>query len=83
MDRIRQLRQDWARAEALERQIVSDTTAEERVNQLIEMYRIFKPHLDETEELFGPERRQALAELQAKLFKAAERRKSWTNSSAP
>jgi len=46
---------------------VSDTTPAQRVQQLVDMYRLFKKHIDETEELFAPDRRQALLELQRRL----------------
>ena len=75
MDRIRELREQWKQANAVDSGYVSDTTVEQRVAQLVEMYRLFKPHIRETEELFGPERRQAMMELQAKLSKL-----TWTPS---
>lgn len=67
MENLRELRNQWMRTAEVDRAYVSNTTVEQRVDQLIEMYRIFKPHLEETEEIFGPERRQAMAELQARI----------------
>lgn len=61
------MRRNFEKAEQLERGWVSDTTAEERVSQLVEMYRLFREHIEETEEIFGEDRRNALWELQRRL----------------
>ncbi len=61
------MRKNFEAAAEFESGWVSDTTVEQRVAQLVEMYRLFRDHIEDTEELFGPDRRQALWELQRRL----------------
>jgi hypothetical protein len=49
------------------------TTIQESVRQWVQLQEAFEPQLQATAHLFAEERRQALADLQAKLYRLVER----------
>ena len=67
MDQLKALRANPGLLDEIENSWVSPTTVEQRVAQFAEMRRVFSQHLEDTEEIFGPERRQAQLELQRRL----------------
>ncbi len=67
MEQLQALRANPGLLDEMENSWVSPTTIEERVAQFAEMRRVFRHHLEETEEIFGPKRRQAQLELQRRL----------------
>ena len=62
-------RSDWDRIEAEETRLLREMTLEEGSRQWLRLQEAFAGQLEETEALFGPERRTALIELQARLYK--------------
>ncbi|MEJ5309400.1 MAG: hypothetical protein WHX52_06480 [Anaerolineae bacterium] len=69
---LRALREGWDTVEADEIRLLRQLTVQESVRQWLALQRAFEPQLQETEALFGPARREALAELQARLRRFAE-----------
>jgi hypothetical protein len=67
MERLKALRANPGLLDEIENTWVSPTTIEERVAQFAEMRRVFRQHLEETEEFFGPERRETQLRLQRRL----------------
>ena len=67
MDQLKALRANPELLDEFEKSWVSPTTIEQRVAQFAEMRQVFRQHLEDTEEISGPERRQALLELQRRL----------------
>ncbi|HQE92321.1 MAG TPA: hypothetical protein PLH19_06805 [Anaerolineae bacterium] len=66
------LRDGWETLEADETRLLRRLTIHESVQQWLALQRAFEAQLQETEALFGPERRAALAELQSRLRRLAE-----------
>jgi hypothetical protein len=56
-------------------------TIEESVGEWLALQRAFEPQLRETEALFAPERRAALAELQTRLQRLVEWQRNTSNKS--
>jgi len=69
---LRTLREGWDTLEADEIRLLQQLTVHESVRQWLALQRAFEPQLQETEALFGPKRREALAQLQARLRRFAE-----------
>ncbi len=69
---LRTLREGWDTFEADEIRLLRQLTIHESVRQWLALQRAFEPQLQETEALFGPARREALAQLQARLRRFAE-----------
>ena len=69
---LRTLREGWDTLEADETRLLRQMTVHESVRQWLALQRTFEHQLQETEALFGPERRAALAQLQARLRRLAE-----------
>jgi len=65
-------RQGWGEIERAQARLSYRVTAQESLRQWLQMQRIFEPQLRETAELFAPERRSALGELQSSLRRLAE-----------
>ncbi len=72
MHTLRVLRERWDMPEEDETRLLRQLTVHESVQQWLELQRAFEHQLQETEALFGPERRAALAQLQARLRRFAE-----------
>jgi hypothetical protein len=72
MHELRALREGWDTLEADETRLLQQLTMHESVRQWLALQREFEPQLQETEALFGPERRSALAQLQSRLRRLAE-----------
>jgi len=62
--------QEWAEQEAIH--LLRCMTIQESLRQWAILQAAFEPHLLATQALFAEERRQALAELQARLRRLAE-----------
>jgi hypothetical protein len=72
MNELKTLRQGWAEKEAEEAKLSSDLTIQERAKQFFALYQTFSTQLEETQALFGPERRVHLAKLQQRLQQLAK-----------
>lgn len=77
---LRTLREGWDTLEADETRLLRQMTVHESVRQWLALQRAFEPQLQATEALFGPERREALAQLQARLRRFAEWQKEHEES---
>jgi hypothetical protein len=66
------LRDRWADLEAIETHLSSHLTIHESVRQWLVLQQTFESQLRQTEAMFAPERREALAQLQARLWRLAE-----------
>lgn len=66
------VRQGWGEIERAEARLSYRMTAQESLRQWLQMQQVFEPQLLETAELFAPERRSALGELQSRLRRLAE-----------
>ena len=66
------MREGWDDLEEDEIHLLRQMTIHESVQQWLALQRAFEPQLQETEALFGPERRAALAQLQSRLRRLAE-----------
>lgn len=62
-------RSGWERVEEEETRLLREMTPEEGSLHWLRLQEAFAGLLEETEALFGPERRAALIELQARLYK--------------
>ena len=72
MRELRSLREGWADIKREEARLRPSLTIEESVSQFLALYQTFAPQLEETEAIFGPERRAYLLELQQRLQRIAE-----------
>ncbi|MBN2389170.1 MAG: hypothetical protein JXR84_00515 [Anaerolineae bacterium] len=80
MRELRTLREDWDTLEADETRLLRCLTVHESVQQWLALQRAFESQLQETAALFGPERREALAQLQSRLRCLVERQKEYGES---
>jgi hypothetical protein len=69
---IASLRDRWDDLEANEIHLSSHLTVRESVRQWLVLQQTFESQLQQTEAVFAPERRAALAQLQARLRRLAE-----------
>ena len=69
---LKSLRESWADIYKEEVKHSPRLTIDESVKQFFSLYQIFSPQLEETEVIFGPERRAHLIELQQRLQRIAE-----------
>jgi hypothetical protein len=69
---IATLRDRWVDLEANEMHLSSHLTVHKSVRQWLVLQQTFEPQLQQTEPVFAPERRAALAQLQARLQRLAE-----------
>ncbi len=69
---IATLRDRWADLEANEVHLSSHLTIHESFGQWVALQQTFESQLRQTEAVFAPERRKALAQLQARLRRLAE-----------
>ena len=69
---IATLRDRWADLEANETNLSSHLTVHESVRQWLVLQQTFESQLRQTEAVFAPERRAALAQLQARLQRLVE-----------
>ncbi len=73
------LREGWEAVEAQELRLLRDTTIQQSVRQWLILQQTYEFQLQQTTALFEPERRAALAQLQARLRLMAEWLKQhWT-----
>jgi hypothetical protein len=73
MQDLSNLRKDWAARNAEEHNLTTTPlTIQESVHQFVILYQTFAAQLQETEAIFGPERRKHLIELQQRLQRIAE-----------
>jgi len=72
MQDLKSLREGWEFAEQEEIRLLRRMTVQESLRQWAMLQAAFEPQLRATEALFAEERRQALAELQARLCRLAE-----------
>jgi len=72
MRELRILREGWDTFEEDETRLLRQMTVHESIRQWLALQRAFEHQLQETEALFGPERREALAQLQSRLRRLAE-----------
>ncbi len=70
MKELRSLREGWADIKREEAKLRPILTIEESVSQFLALYQTFD--LEETEAIFGPERRAHLRALQQRLKRIAE-----------
>ncbi len=66
------LRHGWEHVERVETELLRAMSAQESVTQWLRLQQAFEYQLQQTADLFAPERRQALATLQERLHKLAE-----------
>jgi hypothetical protein len=69
---LQSLREGWDEVEAAETQLLRDMSVQESLAQWLRLQHAFEYQLQQTEELFAPDRRQALGELQFRLHRLAE-----------
>jgi hypothetical protein len=67
-----ELRKYWDEADELEQRLLREMTIQESLQALYELQVAFEWQLQQTESLFGPQRREYLAELQRRLLKLAQ-----------
>jgi len=72
MQDLKSLRRGWESFEREETQLLREMTAQESLRQWAMLQSAFELQLRATQALFADERRQALAELQARLRRFAE-----------
>lgn len=72
MRELASLREGWDEVEAIEARLLRAMSVQESLAQWLHLQQAFEYQLQQTAELFAPERRQALAELQDRLRKLAE-----------
>lgn len=72
MQDLKSLREGWEFAEDEETRLLRRMTIQESLRQWAMLQAAFEPQLRATQALFAEERRQALAELQARLRRLAE-----------
>ena len=66
---LSELRNGWDEREMMETELLRRLTLSEGIGQLDRLYREFRSELEETEELYRPERLDAMAELQRRLLR--------------
>ena len=76
MSDIRELRKNWDAIHDLEQHLLQEMTIQESLQQLYQLQVAFEWQLQQTEALFGPPRREYLAELQRRLLKLVEKNKT-------
>ena len=72
MRKLSALRGGWEMVEAEETRLLRRMTIQESVRDWLMLQRSFETQLQQTAAIFGPERRAALAQLQARLHRLAE-----------
>ena len=72
MRKLSALREGWELVETEEIRLLQRMTIQESVRDWLMLQRSFEAQLQRTATLFGPERRAALAQLQARLLALAE-----------
>jgi len=72
MQDLKSLREGWELAEQEETRLLRRMTVQESLRHWAMLQAAFEPQLRATEALFAEERRQALAELQARLRRLAD-----------
>ncbi len=72
MRELETLRQGWADIKEEKARLRPTLTIEESVRQFLALYQTLAPQLEETDPIFGPERRAHLLELQRRLQRIAE-----------
>jgi hypothetical protein len=72
MQDLKALRRGWESVEQEETRLLREMTAQESLRQWAMLQAAFEPQLRATQALFADDRRQALAELQARLRRFAE-----------
>ncbi|HQI87065.1 MAG TPA: hypothetical protein PKV20_21040 [Anaerolineae bacterium] len=72
MRELRILREGWDTFEEDETRLLRQMTVHESIRQWLALQRAFEHQLQETEALFGPERRAALVQLQSRLHRLSE-----------
>ncbi len=75
MRELSSLREGWETVEAQEVRLLRNTTVQQSVHQWLMLQQTFEFQLQQTAAIFGPERREALAQLQTRLRRMAE----WLN----
>jgi len=66
------LRDGWDLLEDEEIRLLRSLTVQESLSQLVQLQAAFEWQIQQTEALFGPARREALAELQSRLRRLVE-----------
>ena len=74
------LREGWEAVEAEETHLLQSVTVQESALQWLTLQRAFEPQLQQTAALFAPERQAALAQLQRRLRRLAERQGQYGKS---
>ncbi|HEY4689427.1 MAG TPA: hypothetical protein VIK33_08955 [Anaerolineae bacterium] len=72
MRELRALREGWETVEVNATRLLRRLTTQESIRQWLVLQRSFEAQLQQTATLFRPERRAALAQLQARLRRMAE-----------
>jgi hypothetical protein len=72
MRELAALREGWEEVEAEETRLLRSMTVEDSIRQWLTLQRSFEAQLQQTAAMFGPDRRAALAELQARLRRISE-----------
>jgi hypothetical protein len=83
MKDLKTLCDGWDDIQREEAKLSSDLTIQESVRQFFILYQTFAPQLEETETIFGPERRTHLIEFQARLQRFAEWQQTNAGESIP
>lgn len=68
---LSELRKNWDEADEFEQRLLREMTIQESLQALYELQVAFEWQLQQSEALFGPPRREYLAELQRRLQKLA------------
>lgn len=72
MQELKTLRQGWDQIHVEETNLLRNLSTMESATQWANLQLTFEPQLQETETLFGPARRETLAELQSRLQRLVE-----------
>lgn len=73
MQQLRTLREGWETVVAEETQLLRNLSVQKSIRQFLSLQETFEPQLQATPHLFAEQRWAALAELQARLRRLAER----------
>jgi hypothetical protein len=72
MRELRALREGWEAVKAQETSLLRSMSTQDSVRQWLMLQQSFEFQLQQTAAIFGPERREALAQLQSRLRRMAE-----------
>jgi hypothetical protein len=72
MSELSILREGWDEIEEMETRLLRSLSIQESVKQWLQLQQAFEWQLQQTAELFEPQRREAMIELQSRLHRLVE-----------